>query len=781
MERCTSHCWMETREKMTVLGHLVAKIREAATYNRHDLAAPSVVLWTDADKAWLRVIGVVGDAMPELLILGEENGERIGPAPSLRYQLGRWSLRETPIVYLPGIGRGDFRSATGFLESARHLFPLQHQGQFWTQASGRDWTPFAFLTSLDAGLTLEVARDNPTKEALLDQLDHILRSPVADLRGRRLEAADFHALVTSDPIRSLLRWMSNPTATQKELKEAEWRSFASICKTQFGIDPEKDGALVAAERLVEGSSAHWNDVWQRYSEAPSTYAGIRDLLSRVKPANLFSAASERLPEMNSEKEDQLRTELNKLEDVSFESALARLSALCHEHAPRMKWVWAKLEEAPLACSAFHLAVMAERIKGGVAGNDWDGLAKAYADTGWLVDGSAWRAMNCVRSAEDSTAIKTALQVVYKPWLEQLAERVQGYVHSYPMTEAPQAWSLVPEKGSIVMFVDGLRFDIGKELCLLLERNSLDFELEPRWTALPTVTATAKPSWDPLTKGLNGNAVSEGFEPTSNATGKPLKAAEFRTRLEELGWRWIDPSNVGDPEHAGWTEAGAFDRYGHDDGARLAWRLEEEVALLSQRVKELFKNGWKSIKIITDHGWLLMPGGLSKAQIPLHLTVSRWGRCAFPKPGAVHEFKETPWFWANEHTVVLAPGASAFKSGTEYTHGGLTVQEALTPVITVKPGTKQGKTVNIASVKWIGLRLKVQLAGDHQGVTVDVRTKAADANSSLLSGQDYGKNPDSSGSVSLVIEQDDRIGDAALIVVIDQSQVVAKQPVTIGGE
>jgi hypothetical protein len=765
---------------MTVLDHLIAKLRDAAVYNRHDLAAPRVIIWTDAERAWSRVIGLLRDAVPELMTLANAIDARDGPSTALRYRLGRWDARETPIIYLPGVSRSAFRGAAGFPDYARHIFALQNVGQFWTQASGRDWTPFAFLTSLDGGLTLEVARDALTKDALQDQLEHVLRSKLEDLQGRRLEAADFHALVTSDPVRSLLQWLSNPVAFKNELKPEEWKSFASICKAQFGVDPEKEGALTAAERLVDGGTKPWNGAWQRYSEAPSGYGGLRDLLSRVTPQTLFSANSDRLPQVNAQKEDELRSALQQLEDLPFETARAKLSELCHTHGPRIKSVWAKLGEAPLAHSAFHLAVMAERIGAGLTGNDWDSIGKSYMETGWIIDTSAWKAYDCARNTEDATAVRTALRVTYLPWLERLAERIQQFIDQYPMSEPLQAWSLSPENGSIVMFVDGLRFDVGKELSLLLER-SLEVEFEPRWTALPTVTATAKPAWIPLTQSLNGNTTSAGFEPTSSATGKPLKAADFRANVAELGWRWIDPSNVGDPQHPGWTEAGSFDRYGHDDGARLAWRLEEEIEVIADRVKELLKSGWKSVQIITDHGWLLMPGGLPKAELPLHLTSSRWGRCAFPASGAVHGYKKTPWFWGNEHDVVLAPGISVFKRGTEYTHGGLTVQEALTPVLRIRAASGSQAPVQIASARWVGMRVKVQLSGNYLGVTLDIRTKAAAADSSVLTPSNRNKTPDSTGSVSLTVEDDDRIGSAALVVIMRGSEVIAKQNTTIGGE
>ena len=41
--------------------------------------------------------------------------------------------------------------------------------------------------------------------------------------------------------------------------------------------------------------------------------------------------------------------------------------------------------------------------------------------------------------------------------------------------------------------------------------------------------------------------------------------------------------------------------------------------------------------MTDHGWLLLPGGLPKTQLNEGLTETRWGRCALIKEGAKYRF------------------------------------------------------------------------------------------------------------------------------------------------
>lgn len=766
---------------MTVLNRLIAALREADDYNRHDLVEPRVVLWTDGDSLWAPVISLVQEAMPELLVLdSEDQGSRRGPSTVLRYSLTRGKWKETPVIYLPGIPRSAFRGAVGFPESARHLYALQFQGQFWTQISGKDWTPLAFLASGDGGLGLEVARDNSTRDALTAQLENVLRTPVAELMGKRLEAADLHGLATSDTIRSLLQWMAAPESTRREWPAANWRSFCTLAKQGFKLDPEKDGALTAAERLAEGTDPKWNEVWRRYAEAPRSYGGLRQLLERVEPQGLIASHEERLPAVNQAREESLRSALCGLEARPYNEALNQLSELCYQHAPRAKWVWADLDEAPLAAAAFHLGVMANRITAGLPGHDWTSIAGSYTDEGWETDASARRAYSACRDASDTDAVTKALRAVYLRWLETLAERVQAIDGPYPNAGPLEAWTFAPEPGTIIVFVDGLRYDLAAELNLLLQRSGLEPMTEHRWAALPTVTATAKPAWAPLLRALTGAVPTAGFEPSVKETGKPVKAPEFRALLEENGWSWIGPADLGDSSKAGWTETGSFDRHGHDEGARLAWRVEEELKVTASRIRDLLKNGWKKVVVITDHGWLLMPGGLPKVGLPMHLTVSRWGRCALPGPGANHGFKQTPWFWGSEHSVVLAPGIAAFKAGMEYAHGGLTVQEALTPVVTVTAAKASSvRGARIESAKWVGLRLHLELGGSCEGITVDLRTKPADPSSSLLPPGSASRSPDDEGKIAIVVEDDSQIGTAACVVLLRNGELIAKQPVTVG--
>jgi hypothetical protein len=173
--------------------------------------------------------------------------------------------------------------------------------------------------------------------------------------------------------------------------------------------------------------------------------------------------------------------------------------------------------------------------------------------------------------------------------------------------------------------------------------------------------------------------------------------------------------------------------------------------------------------------------LPKVDFPKHLTVSRWGRCAVAQPGAQHGLPQAGWFWNAAHAVVLAPGVHCFQQGTEYTHGGLTLQEAFLVELEItgnagSPGA--AKPVTIESAQWSGLRLRVRVTPGEPGLKLDVRTRAGDVTSSVLPSGVF-KTTDAEGACSVVVENDALEGNAAVLVVLRGDQIVAKKNLTIG--
>jgi hypothetical protein len=765
---------------MTILKSILKYLHSAASYNKHELAAPCVILWPDEEQLWSQCIEPLRESYSALWSLGDYSpDEATGPAVWLRYQLETHRGEEVPVIYLPGIGRAAFRNVDQCPNQANHLFALQFQGQFWTQKNGKNWTPFAFLSSADGGLGLDVAADQDTKKAIQECLPALLKVEVDALRGGKLEAGDFRAIVTKDPARTLLRWMSDPGRIKLDMDKSgsEWTSFCAVCRDAYQFDPEKDGSITAAEKLISGKGA-WALAWERYKEAPRAYPGVKVLLESMTPLSLFEEATEFKPLSNRREEERLEADLLALSSASPKDALTKIKALAAEHAYRAKWVWTTLGEAPLALAIGHLGELAEKVQ--AAGNPctWETLADYYCSTGWKVDLCVLRTIDAARSAAATKAVTAAIRAAYLPWLDKFSELAQALANTYPVTGPQTCRTLAVEEGTVYLFADGLRMDLARGLEEKLIAAGFRVVFDHSWSALPTVTATAKPAWMPLAGKLGGPLEKSEFQSKEKCSGKALDHARFKQLVAESGISFLESTEHGLPTGCAWTEFGSFDSYGHVQGAKLAWRIEEELKGLEERVCELLQNGWTSVKVITDHGWLLVPGGLPKVELPKHLTASRWSRCAIPEPGAQHGYPVTSWFWDAAEAVVLAPSVSCFVAGVEYAHGGLTLQEALIPSLTVSAEHKSGaKSIILKEMKWSGMRLYVVLEGA-QGLTIDIRSKVADATSSFAASPITGAANGQKNS--LLVEADDAIGAAAFLVVLDTTgKTIFKHPVVIG--
>lgn len=766
---------------MTVLESILKYLRSAALYNKHELAAPRVILWPDEERLWTLCIEPLRESYPVLWSLGDYAPDKAtGPAAWLRYQLETQSGDAVPVIYLPGIGRSAFRSADQCPTQAKHLFALQFQGQFWTQKNGKNWTPFAFFSSADGGLGLDVAGDQDTKKAIQESLTKLLEVDLDALQGRKLEAGDFRAIVTKEPAKTLLQWMGNPGKIKLELEKSgsEWTSFCAVCRDAYQFDPEKDGVITAAEKLSSGKTT-WQLVWGRYKEAPRFYPGVKELLEKPGQVLLFEKASEYKPDSNRQEEERLGTELLALSSASHKDAITKIKTLATEHAHRSTWVWSTLGESPLALAIGYLRDLAEVVQASGNPSTWDALADYYSTLGWKADRSILRALDAARTTAAAKAVTAAIQAVYLPWLEKFSALTQALAATYPIT-GPQTCRILPvEDGMVYLFADGLRMDLARSLEEKLISSGLDVRFEHVWSALPTVTATAKHAWMPLAGKLGGPLEGEGFEPKEQSNGKTLTHTRFKQLIEELGVPFLTSDVTLFPSECAWTEFGSLDTYGHDQGAKLAWRVDEELSGLQQQIGELLQAGWSKVKVITDHGWLLLPGGLPKAELPKHLSVSRWGRCAIPSAGAQHGYPMTSWFWDAAEAVILAPGVSCFIAGMEYAHGGLTLQEALIPSLTITiKETARTKSIVLKEMKWSGMRLNMIWEGA-AGLTVDLRSKVTDAStrfasSSMIAAADGQKT-------SLLVTDDEALGAAAFLVVIDQTgQPIFNHSVVIGG-
>lgn len=772
----------------TVLDRLVEALARASRHSPGVEEAPAALLWPDGEEQWRPLLPRLRARLPQLLTLGPYDSEtRTGPAIWIKCVLAG-TLPEAPlpagkvpVVYLPGVARQTLRAGEECPRPLQPLVELLYRGAVFLQKNGRDWSVEAFLMASDA-LGLDLARDTRTREALLGALDALAETRVAELAGRRLEAEDFDRLLVEDPERDLLAWLSEPEARRSAWDAARWAAFRARCKQEYGFDPESDGALAGGERLGGRSSDRWKKAWRRFAEAPSSFPGIGSLLERAKPSGTIVFDPEPWPDENRRAEEELKGALNGLSTLAPAAARDRIRALEATHGARRAWVWARLGQSPLARALDGLGRLAERTGSALGGDDPAAMAAIFRERGYLADDAALAALAEVERSEDVQAVASALRAVYLPWLEECAERFQALAVARPLPTKATGPSVTVAEGECLVFVDGLRYDVAERLRARLDASGTEVELGFRWAALPTVTANAKPAVTPLAPELEGGAGGERFTP--KLAGQSLTTARLRSALVERGFQHLEDEETGEPGRPGakgWSELGELDRLGHEvSPERFVRLLDAELDRLAERLGRLLEAGWKRVRIVTDHGWLLMPGGLPKAELAPGLASERGARCVHLAGEPTAALPRFPWHWNPAEGFATPAGARAFVAGTAYAHGGVSVQECVLPDLVLR--RKAGGTAQparIVEVRWTGLRCRVRAEHAPGGARVDLRRQPAQIASRLATGE---KPLDAEQRASLIVPDETHEGEAAFVVLVDaDGRLLAKVATAIGGE
>ena len=757
----------------------------AQAYATGDQIAPCAVLWPDPDRLWECVMPMLQPMLPELFFLGSyAPDKRTGPAVWLRCIEARVIegapvSQTTPIFYLPGISREKLRAVEDCPKELAPVVELQHRGVMWLHVNGKEWTPYAFLVSKHGGLGLDVAKDQSTLEALAGALPSLMTEPLSHLQGRRLDSEFFNGLVVPDAIGLLLRWLSDPKVFKKQSSEPEWKAFCEQCKLDLRFDPIKEGPLKAA-KLLAARSNPWNKVWQRFAEVPGNYSGVVGWLTRAVPKDptMFDSA-EVWPTINENEERNLQQALESLVDRPQDQVIHRIGELEARHCGRRGYPWQKLGIRPLATALEPLAKLARLCKTAPGAPTPEAYADYYASEGWRVDAAALSTMAACGTQEQHGAVLGTVRALYLPWLENTARHLQQLFQENGQAAFKRAKPIAAAAGRLVLFADGLRMDVAQQLTEKLTAVGIGSGQDWEWSTIPTVTATAKPAASPIADCIQGGEASDEFSTRLTSTGQLLTQDRFIAALKAQEWQFLDSNQTGNPSGSAWTEAGSLDKRGHTEGWKLVRSIETEIRDLTGRIDALLKAGWKEIIVVTDHGWLLLPGGLPKVELKSFLAEHRWGRCAALKSDAQTSALAFKWHWNPAVAIATPPGVGCFRASIEYSHGGVSLQEMVTPVLCVTATRPTGSSARILEAKWTGAKCRVLVGGSHEGGHVDVRTTQSDPSTSLLSDK-QAREVTAEGKVTVFLENDSDVGKDATIVLLDASgQVIDAVPTVLG--
>ncbi len=655
--------------------------------------------------------------LPNLFSLGSyDPGTRTGPSLWLRAAAGRnisgleWPQDEPAIIYVPVCGREMLRGAGDCPQDLAPLIWFAVAGNFFGQPKqARDWTLRGFLAAQGSPVGLDIPEDKATREALARAASRLFVEPIAELKERRLDAAALNMLLVPDLDADMLRWIDG--GLTPETDPERFAAFAALAAKQLGFDPRKRSPQDAAARLAKREKG-WAKVWDRFEDANGAYDGVVERLRLEQPPeqqSIFEHA-DTYPAAIARGETELRKALAALVGAAPEKAAAKLLELEAQHGWRRETVWARRAEARLAQALEHLAVVAEAPT--MVAHDAAALGEAYLAKGWTIDWAVMQALDIARTGADRAAVTAALRAVYLPWLDAGAVALQELAADGKVPFAEPKKPPAPPARAVLLFVDGLRMDLAQQLAALLRTKSVAVEASFVWSGFPTVTATCKPLVSPACGLLT--AGREGLVPCFD--GKPVQKPVLLKAIAAAGWSTAESLLSDEPL---WGEIGRFDERGHALGADLATQAGDLLQEVAEIVLRLARQGRK-VRIVTDHGWLLMPGGLDQAPLVGGLAVAggKGHRVATLKEGAPTSYPRVPWSWDKGIILATASGARAFYSGVEYAHGGVSPQECILPVLDV---TAEAGAVPVAiKPTWQRLRLKVEVQGG-AGLLFDVRS------------------------------------------------------------
>ena len=761
-------------------------LKQAENHNSNLMVRPEVILWPDPENQWTEVIDVLQNDLPHLLIYGGyEPSKKQGASIWIKCMVARmlpeanWDAVTIPIIYLPGISKNDFRNVEEAGLNLQPLIEYQYTGVLFLQENGREWSIMAFVENPINGLGLKVSKDAATKEALKKTLPAIFQD--ADiLQGKAVLDADFlNNLLFPDLTPNILRWMCKGDVFLQQMENDRRDVFVNLCQNQFEFTPDHRDIIAITKKLGE-QKGNWRHVWQLYVNAPKKYPEIEEFLRSAKPDDLgvgvFAIPEESWPQVNDLAEEKLLADLIKASNLHPKEATLKLLSLKEINNKRKSWVWNELGKSPLVNSLHFLVEMAKSCTTAFPSSSIDELKDYYISKGLYADQCMRKALAGVKTEKDKKAVKALIKLIYQPWLELITNQFQTLVaenaNIFTKQDAKQ------EEESYVLFVDAFRYELAEEFTSRLLKLKYKVDLKSSWSAIPSLTPTAKPNVSPVAISVSKASEINEFRPQL-MNGKDLQTAAFRDQLIANGFKLISSSDDIDANAKSWQEIGDIDTKGHEEQSDMVRRIEELFEQIQEAIDVAFEKGVKKIKIVTDHGWLLLPGGLPKTQLNAGLAETRWGRCALIKDGASTDLLHLPWRWNPSIFIAYAPGINFFKINEEYAHGGISVHECLVPELVIENPNARKVEAEIKEVKWVNLKCSIQTNSAPDGYKIDIRTKYNDAQTSVLDVSCKHKKI-TENMVTLLIDDEFEHQSATIILLDENDRILNKKPTTIGG-
>lgn len=764
---------------MTLRDELVRQILEKVKFLQGSEIAPDCILWPDQKSEWIDFIPLISGTNLPIYTFGTFNPDRkTGPAAYLLWSLHHGSHQGTPVLYLPGVGNDELRAVDSCPPELHPLASLRYRSSLFIHSNGRDWTIPGWFVSAQ-GLAASLEDSEQARLLLRSSFRQLLEKELTEIKGTSWSPDNLTSAVVVDPVLTALHWLASQGA-RTSVQAEHWPAFCAKAKADFGFNPEKDSAMEVATKLAQGHPK-LEILWKRFMESPVRHPGLVDVLSKVpvpkpEPDKLFPSDYPRYPQWQADRLKELQTALKALAVLRTPKDIqAKLAELWKAYGNLADTVWTTMGKGSLVQALSHLHQFAQDCQNKPTGSNWDALAEWYASSGCRTDFLALQLMNWKEDLSLHPDLQQLVQTLYLPWLEVMARVAETAYKADPaaFTVHPLPCVGTYHDREVVFFIDALRMDLGIELQSRLVQAGLKAELKTGLTIIPSSTSSAKPAISPIANSLKGGDLAED-EAYPLLDGKICDAATLRKGLVQQGWKILEQPDLASPPGQAWLEESELDTRGHDGTLPSQWDAILDRIVFT--VQTLFNKGRTRIRIVTDHGWLLVPLGLPRVNLPPALAKSKGGRAAILKPDSIFPHAPVPWYWDPVQNFNLAPGISTFYQ-SNYAHGGLSLQELIVPAITVTSDalaiSGSGTAVD-ASLSWKGLRLRIAMDEFPENWKVDLRIHSGDPDSTILGGaKPLGP--------SVAVENDDWLGKLCQFIILDASGMIVFQKPTITGE
>ena len=283
-----------------------------------------------------------------------------------------------------------------------------------------------------------------------------------------------------------------------------------------------------------------------------------------------------------------------------------------------------------------------------------------------------------------------------------------------------AGALANREKCAYVLADSLRFEMGYDLARLLEPyGTIDVHFAT--AALPTITQVGMAALMPNVDGVI-EFVQKGNEFVPSIGERQLKNINDRQSLlkEQLGDRVVDIEISQFLSHTNAINQEAelsdadlvvlrdsrIDALGETINPREARRfMTEMLSDLKAAVLQLARLGYSKVVIVSDHGHLMFPEILSgdvvttpKGEWLLSKRRARLGKQVQEIPGSVVFPASQVGIHGDPAEFVTPKGFGTYSMGSGYFHGGLSLQEAVIPVLnfqsTLHPTEQSGDEINL---------------------------------------------------------------------------------------